>query len=144
MSGQQASVTSAVAARLASNVRKAQRRLLTIDTSVRAIVLGPGGWRLHGTSTASWYATRDATDSAGALVTGETAPSTSELAAAAAGSPVAPLAWPADGTPTGLQLPTSDQDWREIAVRGGNYVVLYVRSASATSAALEGPFEVYE
>lgn len=138
----QASIDAAVAARLASSVRSATRRRLTLDTSVRSIVLGPGGWRLYGVATASWYATRDAADSAGTLATGESAPTTSDLAAPSAGSPGAGLAWPASGTsPTGLQLPLSSEDYREIAVRGGKYVVLYVRSTSGVTADLEGPFE---
>ncbi len=142
MSGQQGSEGSALAARFASSIRKANRRRLTLDTTVRAIVLSPGGWRLYGCVTASWYATRDASDSAGTLVTGETAPSTSELAAPSAGSPTSGLAWPASGTDaTALQLPLSSEDYREIAVRGGRYVVLYVRSTASANADLEGPFE---
>lgn len=142
MSGQQGSEGSAIAARLASSVRKALRRKLTLDTTVRAIVLGPGGWRLYGCTTASWFATRDASDSAGTLVTGEEAPTTSELAASSAGSAGTGLAWPASDTAaTALQLPISTEDYREIAVRGGRYVVLYVRSTTTVNADLEGPFE---
>lgn len=142
MSGQQGSEGSALAARFASSIRKAVRKRLTIDTTVRQIVLAPGGYRLYGCATASWYATRDASDSAGTLATGETAPSTSELAAPSAGSAGTGLAWPSSGTDaTGLQLPLSSEDYREISVRGGRYVVLYVRSTASVNADLEGPFE---
>ncbi len=131
-----------VAARLASGIRNAVRKRLTLDTTVRAIVLSGGGYRLYGCATASWYAVRAATDSAGTLATGEVAPTTSELAAPSAGSPGTGLAWPASGTDaTALQLPLSSEDYREISVKGSTYVVLYVRSTASVTADLEGPFE---
>jgi hypothetical protein len=136
------SPSSQVAARLASALRSAGRRLLTVDTTVRVITLGPGGWRLHESSTQVYYAVRNATDSAGTLASGETAPTTSELAAPSAGSPGTGLAWPADGTVTALAAPTIPGDYREIGVKGGAYLNLYIRVASSTATiALEGPFE---
>lgn len=136
------SPSSQVAARLASAIRSAGRRLLTVDTTVRAITLGPGGWRLYESSTQVYYAARNAADSAGTLASGESAPSTSELAAPSAGSPVSPAAWPSDGTVTALAAPTLPGDYREIAVKGSGYMNLYLRVASGTATiALEGPFE---
>lgn len=142
MPAQNSSPTSQVAARLASAIRGAGRRLLTVDTTVRVITLGPGGWRLYESSTQVYYAVRNATDSAGTLASGESAPTTSELAAASAGSPGTALAWPSDGTVTALAAATLLGDYREIAVKGGAYLNLYVRVASSTATiALEGPFE---
>ena len=138
-----ASSESQRAARYASSVRGADRRLLTSDNTVRGIVLGAGGWRLYGSTTQVYYCVRNATDSAGTLASGETAPSTSYLTAPSAGSPGAALAWPASGTAvTALAAAVLPDDFREIAVRGGQYVVLYVSSATATTLALEGPFEL--
>lgn len=146
MSTQSSSPDSQSAARLASAVRSATRRLLTVDATVRAIVLTAGGWRLYESATQVYYTVRVATDSAGTLESGETAPSTAFLAAPSAGSPDAALAFPASGTaPTGLAAATLPGDYREIAVRGSAFVVLYVRVASgSTTIALEGPFEATE
>lgn len=138
----QASLDTQVAARLASAVRNVNRRRLTVDTTVRAIVLGPGGWRLYGSSTATFFTTRTATDASGTLASGEAAPTTAYLAAPVAGSPGAGLAWPAAGTPTAPQLPSFSEDFREIAVRGGKFAVLYLRCPTGTATPdLEGPFE---
>lgn len=139
-----ASAESQAAARLASSIRAANRRRLTVDNTVRAIVLEGGGWRLYGSTTQAYYCVRNAADSAGTLVSGETAPSTSYLAAPSAGSPGAALAWPASGTDaTALAAPVLADDYREIAVRGGQFVVLYVRVATgSTTLDLEGPFEL--
>ena len=143
MAAQNTSPSSQVAARLASALRGAGRRLLTVDNTVRVITLGPGGWRLYESSTQVYFAVRNATDSAGTLASGETAPSTSELAAASAGSPAATLAWPSDGTVTALAAPTLLGDYRELGVKGGAYLNLYIRVASGTATiALEGPFEI--
>jgi hypothetical protein len=138
-----ASIDTQVAARLGSAVRAANRRRLTVDTTVRAFVLTPGGWRLFGSSTATYYTVRRATDAAGTLASSEVAPTTAYLAAPSAGSPGAGLAWPASGTdPTAPLLPSFGEDYREIAVRGGEFAVLYVRCASgSTTVDLEGPFE---
>lgn len=138
-----ASIDTQVAARLGSAVRATNRRRLTVDTTVRAFVLTPGGWRLFGSSVETFFTVRRATDAAGTLAGGETAPTTTYLAAPSAGSPGAGLAWPASGTdPTAPILPTFSGDYREIAVKGGEWAVLYVRCASgSTTVDLEGPFE---
>lgn len=135
------SLSSQIAARLPSAVRSASRRTLTVDETVRSVVLSPGGWRLYDSATPVFYATRTATDSAGTLASGETAPSEAFLSAASAGSPGDGLAWPAAGTVTALEAPTMLDDHRELAVKGGAFAVLYLRAASATTIDLEGPFE---
>lgn len=141
MPDQTASVRAQVAARLASAVRGAGTRVLTVDTTVRSFALGPGGWRLWGHATQVYYAVRVA-DGNGALKTGETAPSTSELAAAAAGTPAAGSAWDPAQAVTALRLPTDTTDWRDIAVKGSAQVLLYVRVAAGSAGpVLEGPFE---
>lgn len=133
---------SAIGGHLGVGARTARRRLLTVSTAVRSMVLPEGGYRLYGNATLTYYAVRAAIDATGTLATGEAAaPSTSELAAAAAGSPGAAAAWDSAATQTGLQLPLSSEDFRTIAVRRGQWVVLYVRAESSTNVALEGPFE---
>jgi hypothetical protein len=141
MADQTASKAAQVAARLASAIRGAGTRVLTVDTTVRAIALGPGGWRLYGHATQVYYAIRTA-DGAGAIKAGETAPSAAELAAAAAGTATGSNAWDATQVVTALRAPTDPAAYAEIAVKGGAQVLLYVRVAAATAApVLEGPFE---
>jgi hypothetical protein len=138
-----------LAARFASGPRRAQAHVLTVDTTVRKVTLGPGGWQLYGASTQVYYATRQA-DATGALLGSDTAPTTSTLAAGGAGSPGTGNAWgggiagaEAESSTLGaLRAPTDTTQFVEIAVRGGTFVNLYVRVAASTAApVLQGPFE---
>lgn len=142
MAVQNASIDTQIAAHLGSALRNVGTRLLTIDTTVRSIVLTGGGWRLWGSATQVYASVRNASDSSGTLPTGETAPTTTTLAAAAAGSPGAGLAWDNAQAVTDLRVPTDIGKFVEISVKGSAFVVLYVRVASATAnCTLEGPFE---
>ena len=118
-----ASNESQTAARFASAVRGASRRTLSADTTVRAVVLSPGGWRLYGNTTQVYYCTRKGASASDptSLASGEIAPTTGYLAAPSAGSPGTGLAFPASGTdPTALAAATLPDDFREIAVKGGD------------------------
>jgi hypothetical protein len=143
MAEQHASLDSQLAARFGSALRSVGTRLLTVDTTVRSIVLTGGGWRLFGSATQVYIAVRIATNASGNLATGETAPTTTTLAAAAAGSPAAGAAWDSAQTVTDLRVPTDISKYVEIPVKGQAFVVLYVRVASGTATpVLEGPFEL--
>ena len=148
-------VNSAMPARLASRPRSANARTLTVDTTVRVITLGQGGWRLYGSPTAVFYATRNA-NADGTLASGEqlAIPLTTDLVASTAGTPAAGKAYgngfagtsteaEAGGSAVGaMPLPTDTTDWREITVAPGAFLNLYVRVAASTaSPTLIGPFE---
>ena len=137
--------TSALQARLATTLRQAGTRTLTLDNTVRGIALGPGGWHVHGSTTQGWIATRYATDDPadggpGTLKTGEVAPTTGELAASAAGSAGTADAWDDAQTVTGVPLPATAAEYIEIGVPAGQFVNLYLRTATSTTVLLVGPF----
>lgn len=142
-------IPAALKARLASGPRTVLSRALTVDTTVRRVTLGPGGWRLRGASTQVYMAVRVALTAAGALESGEAAPSSAALSASAAGTPGAGLAWAAgdadkeaSGSTFGGQLlPTDPAEWIEIAVPQGGFLNVYLRVAAGTAnPVLEGPF----
>lgn len=132
--------TAALQARLPTNLRSAGDRVLTVDTSVRHWTLTAGGWRVYGSETQVFVMTRFASDAAGTLSTGEEAPTTGQLSAAAAGSPGAGEAWDDGETVTGIPLPLETDQYEEIAVATGGHLNLYVRAASGTTVRLLGPF----
>lgn len=139
---------------LASSIgspRNGVSRLLTVDTTVRSVVLSGGAlypcaWRLYGSTTQVYWTTRSADDATGTLSEDVLAPTTDGsggtllLGASSAGSPGA---GEADGsTEGGLYLPTDDTQCVTIPVAPGRHAVLYVRCASgSTTVRLEGPFE---
>jgi hypothetical protein len=134
------SINQQVAARLGSDARNAGTRVLTVDTTVRSLVLSGGGWRLWGAATQVYYTTR-ACDESGVLLAGEVAPGTTDLAAAAAGSAAAAAAWDPAATVTALRAPTDTTLFAELAVQTQRFCRLYVRVAASTAApVLEGPF----
>lgn len=131
--------------------RNAVSRMLTVDTTVRRVVLEgdarhPRAWRLYGSATQVYWAALSADDAAGTLSGDLLAPTTDgsggtlALAASTAGSPGS---GEADGsTEGGLYLPTDDAQFETIPVSAGRYVVLYVRCASgSTTVRLQGPYE---
>lgn len=130
----------ALAARLGSGPRSAVSKKLTVDATVRRVTLKGGGWRLYGNATQAYYATRNATDAAGTLATGESAPSS--LAASTAGSPGAGLAYDTgNGSVDGaIPLPTDATQFVEIAVAPSAFVNLYVSAGGAINLILVGPF----
>lgn len=132
----------ALSARFASQAHEATSRKLYADNSLRKIVLGAGGWRLYGHATQIYYVTRNATDNAGTLASGQSAPVS--LAGPTAGTaPTVGDAWSSGYSPlAALALPTDPTQWIEIAVPLGEFRVLYVGVASGNAApVLEGPFQ---
>lgn len=141
MAEQHASLSLQVAGVFASAVRNANERLLTIDTTVRSLLLTPGAYRLYGSATQIYYALR-LCDSGGTLASGESAPTTTTLAAPAAGSPAAGSLWDNAQTRTDPAVPTDISKFVVIPVRPGTNVLLYLRVAAAsTTTRLVGPFE---
>lgn len=146
-------ISAALPARLATRPRSANSRVLTVDTGTRVITLGQGGWRLFGSATQVFYATRDA-NADGTLVAGEVLPIDATMIASLPGTPSAGKAYGNGfaGTSTDAEagasavgamlLPTDPTDWREISVAPGSFLNLYLRVAASTAApVLLGPFE---
>lgn len=137
----------------------AESYLLTVDTSVRAVLLngtqGHSRWRVYGAAgpTACRYAIR-VSNASGALQGSATAPTTSDLAQPTViASPVAAHAYNGasgsgyglvDGASTpkhgGIQLPADASAWEEILLTPGMFVMLYLLADGATTVRLEGPF----
>lgn len=139
----EASLPTQLAARLASGTRRAAATLLSTDNTVRSKVLTEGGWRIAGSAVQIFYTTRNASDAAGTLKTGESAPAAAIFAAPTAGSPGAgQLVDPAQDGVKALQLPTDIGKEVEISVGRGSFVVLYMYSASAATCRLQGPFDI--
>lgn len=134
------------------DVRRARAFPLTVDNTLRVVTLGPGGWRLYGSSTQIYYETRTAVLSDGTLLSGETAPTQSDLVSQAAGSPAAGIAYGVQLLPAGtdahssvrggLNLTTDPTQFEVITVPLGQYVNLYLATAASTvHPILEGPFQ---
>ncbi len=138
------------AARLGALGRKAKRYILTIDNTLRTVVLPAGGWKLFGDSTQVYYAVRYATSATGAtLADGETAPTLAQLTNAVAGGADAGklfLDGTLHGTPDGgcvvgsRRLGTDTTKFDDIAVPLGRFAVLYATCATTAAPVLEGPF----
>lgn len=138
-----------IGARFAHGMSKAGSYPITVDNTVRRVTLGPGFWRLRGSSTQVYFATRRASAADGTLVSGEAAaPET--LPAGAAGSPGEGLAWgtgyigtdAASSTKGAIPLETDSTLYREFPVPAGSYLNIYVATASGTATpVLEGPYE---
>ena len=144
----------ALLARLAGDMRHTKRYALTVDTTVRMVTLYGGGWRLYAAAASVFYATRQASDPAGTLMTGEAAaPAAADLVASTAGTPSPATAAYAQGNLKGgvevggsvrgsCALGTDLTQYEEIAVPANGYMNLYVRVAAGTaSPILQGPFE---
>lgn len=143
----------AIAAQLGSDPRKARVFKLTIDNTLRTLILPAGGWRIYGCATQVYYMSRLASDAAGTLCDGETAPAITDVVASTAGTPTAAKLWQ-DGTVsladnalsfTGFKRGASKltldvTTFKAISVPLGQFVVLYMLGPSALNCELEGPF----
>lgn len=137
------------AARLGAHGRKTHRYILTIDNTLRSVVLPSGGWRLFGHATQVYFALRYADDEDGTLATGEVAPTLAQLTAAVAGGADSGklfLDGKLDSAVDGgcvvgsRALGTDTTKFDDIAVPNGRWVVLYAACATTAAPALEGPF----
>jgi len=124
----------------ANQWRNCTTKLLTVDATVRSIVLSPGRYLLFGDAAQIVrFATRRATDSAGTLDTGEVAPAS--LPAPTAGTPAAGSAWGAGAPVQGAaEIQADATAHRQIDVPEGKYfTVLYLSATAAATPKLMGP-----
>jgi hypothetical protein len=125
----------------ATNWRNCVTRLLTVDGTVRSIVLSPGRYLLFGDATQIVrFAVRRATDSLGTLDTGEVAPAS--LPAPTAGTPAAGAAFDNAGATTGsAEIQPDATAYRHIDVpeQSKYFLVLYLSATAAATPKLLGP-----
>jgi hypothetical protein len=137
-----------VDARLWMKHRTSLGRILLADNTLRNCTLSPGKWRIYGSSTQVYYAVRWATDAIGTLVSGESAPTLGSLNAPVV-TATAGFAWGDNGNVmaesgasklAGNVLPTDSNLYKEFVVPTGQYLKIYLATASATTnVMLEGP-----
>lgn len=126
----------------ATNWRRTKTRLLTVDNTVRKIVLTEGRWALFGSATQTTrFTTRNAVDSAGTLDAGETAPNAAAMPVPTAGTPAAGDAFDVGADIGTGEVPQDAASYRYINVEPRQFKVLYVIAPAGTTARLIGPLE---
>lgn len=126
---------------MSSALRNAKAYTLTVDATLRSLVLPAGTWRLYG-STTQVYGTTRLCDSDGTVRDDETeAPSS--VAAPTAGTPNAgalvTLTGGTPGTVGGFPLPAVATSYVELVVGPGTYEKLYLMAGGGTTVVLAGP-----
>lgn len=142
-----------VLAQTAQTQRAIRSWVLTSDSTAagRVVTLTDGTWRLYGSAIQVYAVIRQATNDTGTLQSSETAPVSGDFAAAVAGTPSAGKAYGTgklaenNGAATGstrgpLLVPTDITNYIEIDATPFSFLNLYLKSASATTCTLVGPW----